>query len=290
MNRFIKSSRRKRKVLVVDDELINRELLEAILSLNYDISCATCGSEAMDMLNSAQEPYSLILLDIIMPQMSGFQVLEACKSDENLKKIPIIVMTSEKSAEVRSIRMGADDFIPKPYRMPEVIIARCERIIELSEEKALIRSIEKDKVSGLYIKLFFDAYINRMLPDLRAIMDAAAIRLDGFTDDMNGTPEGDRILRKTAELISDKLIGSRGLGCRRDDNTFCVFCGHKENYEELIAQMQDELSADTAADIRIKAGIYERIDKSIPIDTWFEQAGAACDSVADGAYCAKYTG
>ena len=82
MNSFIKSSRQKRRVLVVDDELVNRELLDAILSLNYEVTGVPNGSEAMKALYSAPEPYSLILLDLLMPQMSGFQVLEACKSDE----------------------------------------------------------------------------------------------------------------------------------------------------------------------------------------------------------------
>ena len=278
MNRFMRSSRKKRRVLVVDDEAINRELLEAILSLNYDIDCATCGTEAMDMLRSAQEPYSLILLDIIMPHMSGFQVLEACKADENLKRIPIIVMTTEKSAEVRSIRLGADDFIPKPYRMPEVIIARCERIIELSEEKALIRSIEKDKVSGLYIKLFFDAYIKRMLTETRAIMDAVTLRLEGFSDEMLASPDGERLIKKTAELIQSDLIDRRGLACRTEDNSFLVYCGHKENYEELICAINDKLHADG---IRVKAGICERVDKNTPIELWFERAEAACKSTGN---------
>ena len=98
MNSFIQSSRKLRKVLVVDDEPINRELLQAILALNYDVDAAENGSIAMEKLRTVEEPYSLILLDLLMPQKSGFQVLEECKSDETLKKIPIIVMTSEKSA------------------------------------------------------------------------------------------------------------------------------------------------------------------------------------------------
>ena len=107
MNHFLKFSRMKRRVLAVDDEMINRELLKAILAMNYEVTFATNGKEAMEQLYAAEEPFSLILLDLLMPQMSGFQVIEACKKDDKLREIPIIVMTSEKSAEVRSIRMGA---------------------------------------------------------------------------------------------------------------------------------------------------------------------------------------
>ena len=275
MNHFLSSNQKKRSVLVVDDELINRELLETILSMNYEVTCASNGKEAMDILSDKPEEFSLILLDILMPQMSGFQVIEACKDDERLKRIPIIVMTSEKSAEVRSIRMGADDFITKPYRMPEVIIARCERIIELSEEKELIRSIEKDKVTGLYIKVFFYAYIRRLAPDARRPMDAVAIRV------VSGS--GDAVLQKTAELIKSVILGRKGIACRMDDGFLCAYCKHREDYEELLAQMQAELDAFApSAHARLKAGVYARIDTETPIESWFERAEAACGSaIAD---------
>ena len=81
------------------------------------------------MLTEQSYGFSLILLDLIMPVMDGFTFLEKRKEDEALRRIPVIVMTSEKSAEVKSIRLGASDFITKPFEMPEVIIARCERIV-----------------------------------------------------------------------------------------------------------------------------------------------------------------
>lgn len=140
MKKFMTAGGMKRRVLIVDDEMINRELLGAMLSQSYEISFAADGQEAMDALMQPDTDYSLILLDLMMPVMNGFEVIERCRADEALRQIPIIVMTSEKSAEVRSIRMGAADFITKPYDMPEVILARCERIIELSEGESIIRS------------------------------------------------------------------------------------------------------------------------------------------------------
>lgn len=282
MNQFLKSIRKKRRVLAVDDELINRELIEAILSLNYDVTGVTNGKEAMEALYEAKEPYSLILLDLLMPQMSGFQVLEACKADENLRDIPIIVMTSEKSAEVRSIRMGADDFITKPYRMPEVILARCERIIELSEEKKLIHSIESDDETGLYIKLFFDAYLHRVVKDLKGEMDAIAVRVDGAADNKQALKEAARITR-------DQLSGRRGIACRAEGNLFYVFCAHRMNYDELLERMEDKLVMSCGRGVSLKAGILEKVDKTQPIDSWFDKAKAACDGISDDSRTAFYT-
>ena len=292
MNSFIQSNNYKHKVLVVDDEAINRELLQAILSMNYDVTCASNGSEAMDILYRSKEPFSLILLDLLMPQMSGFQVLEACKSDEKLKSIPIIVMTSEKSAEVRTIHKGASDFIPKPYRMPEVILARCERIIELDEEKKFTSSIECDSATGLYIKEAFYAYIERMLPSIRLAMDAALIRIDGIMHigRMYGKHETDKILRKTAELIRRDLLGNKGIACRMSTDTIGAYCRHKLNCEELAQQAQKELAdAFPKYDIRLRAGICERVTKETPVKKWFEYAQSALDNLPEDRFTAPYT-
>lgn len=280
MDNFLRSTK-KRRVLVVDDEIINRELLEAVLAMNYEVDCACSGVEAMNMLRSAEQPYSLILLDLLMPEKSGFEVLDECKADENLRDIPIIVMTTEKSAEVRSIRKGADDFIPKPYRMPEVILARCERIIELSEEKALIRSLEKDAVTGLYVKLFFDAYVGILAQGVKGAMDAVAVRLEGI-DSVESKTERDEILKKTAELLKEHILISKGIACRCDDDAILAFCRHRQNYPELIEKMQSGLTGAGKPSLIIKAGICENVDRNETVAGWFGKAKAACEGIADG--------
>ena len=289
MNSFFKSRRKKRRVLMVDDEQINRELLEAILSFNYDVDSAENGAEAMEMLRAAEEPYSLLLLDLLMPKKSGFQVIEECKADEELSKIPIIVLTTEKSAEVRSIRLGADDFITKPYRMPEVILARCERIIELSEERALIREIEKDERTELYKKDFFFAYLRRMETGTRRSMDAVVLRIKGYEEikETQGQEKADVLLKKTAENIKAEVPSTKGMGCYRGKGVICACCKHREDYEELCKKIQNSLPGEFDG-IRLKAGIYEKVDKTLPPEVWFERAASACDLVADGQYISKY--
>lgn len=277
MEPLLLTVKKKRNVLVVDDEQINRELLEAILSMQYRVSTATCGTEAMDMLRAAEEPYSLLLLDILMPKMSGFQVIEACKADKKLRDLPIIVMTSEKSAEMRSIRLGADDFITKPYRMPEVILARCERIVELSEEKQLIRSIEKDKTTGLYIPMFFNAYIRRVLPGLRREADAVVLTADGLGTD---AAQREEQLAALAQLFTDDFIGTRGLGCRAENDALLALCMHQNDYPARLAQLNAALAAAPVLDgVRLQAGVCERIDKTAPPESWFETARANVISV-----------
>ncbi len=128
-----------------------------------------------------REELSIVLLDLIMPVMNGFEVLETVQNDELLSRIPIIVLTAEKSAELQALQMGASDFITKPFDMPEIILARVARIIELCEGRQLISAAEHDHLTGLYSRDFFFEYANRLYqyhPELR--MDAVVMNIEQF--------------------------------------------------------------------------------------------------------------
>ena len=282
MQEFIKSAALKRRVLIVDDEIINRELLGFILSQSYQVSYASDGVEAMEMLHGSEQDCALILLDLMMPRMNGFEFLERHGADSDLSKIPVIVMTSEKDAEVKSIRLGAADFITKPYDMPEVILARCERIIELSEGKSIIRSTEKDSVTGLYSKEFFFEYIRRLTPDLDVTMDAAALNVDRFhlINELSGRKEGDRILALIGRLICEVLLTVNGIACRAEADTFYVYCEHQEGYDRLLQQIQQQLSSPTHPPrIRLRMGVYQNVDTAQLPETWFDHAKQACNRI-----------
>jgi len=123
-------------VLIVDDEEVNREMLGMILSSSYKVMYASDGDEALDMINSFSDFLSLVLLDILMPHKNGYEVLEEIAGDPSLQKIPVVVLTSEKEAEIKSLKLGAADFLTKPYDLPEVILARVAHAIDLYEKEA----------------------------------------------------------------------------------------------------------------------------------------------------------
>jgi len=113
---MIKSKQLKRPqlVLIVDDQEINRDVLGMILEDDYEIIYASNGREALQMIEENRDRLSVVLLDLIMPEMDGFKVLDCVRNDELLKSIPIIVLTAERNAELRALEMGAADFITKP--------------------------------------------------------------------------------------------------------------------------------------------------------------------------------
>jgi len=273
----------KRRILIVDDEEINREILGNILNAKYEIDYADNGEEAYSMLKEKRGRYSLILLDLLMPVMDGFSLLEKIRKDETFSSIPTIVMTSEKPAEVQSIKLGADDFITKPYDMPEVILARCDRIIQLYEDKSIIKSAEKDVLTSLYTREFFSEYISRMDDySSETAMDAVVLNIEHFhmLNGMFGRRVGDEVLKKTADLLLELFGNSACIGCRPDSDYFYFYVAHKDDYEDAVRHLQEELASYLQIPgIRIRTGVYQNVDKNHSVEDRFDHAKLACDRI-----------
>lgn len=127
------------KILIVDDEPFNVDYLEQELEdLNYLIMIASNGKEALDQVRG--EKPDLILLDIMMPVMDGFEVLEQLKVDPLLRNIPVIVISAMNDLEsvVKGIQLGAEDYLPKPFE-PTLLHAR----ISASLEKKSLRDQQR---------------------------------------------------------------------------------------------------------------------------------------------------
>ena len=133
-----KQIERPKLILIADDIEINQDALEVILEEDYHLLFAENGKEALEMMYSHKDDLSMLLLDLNMPLMNGYEVLEHIRQDEQLQHIPVIVLTADKSAELRALQLGAADFITKPFDIPEIILTRVDRILELSEGKKLI--------------------------------------------------------------------------------------------------------------------------------------------------------
>ena len=135
------------RVLVVDDVEVNRIILEEILSDSFEIEQAEDGMTAISkMLNSYVKP-NLILLDIMMPGMDGFEVLTFMKSDPSLAKIPVIFITAA-DAESKGLRAGAIDYISKPFE-PEIVKLRVTNLIELTLYREKLESLVEQKAAEL---------------------------------------------------------------------------------------------------------------------------------------------
>ena len=120
------------KILVVDDEQMNVELLENYLSKDYDVSVAYDGNEALLIVD--KDPPDLIILDIMMPKMNGYEVCNKLKENPRTMGIPIIMVTAlhQKKDKIKAIGMFADDFLSKPIDFSE-LTAKVKSLLRLKE-------------------------------------------------------------------------------------------------------------------------------------------------------------
>ena len=269
-------------VLIVDDQEINRDVLGMILEDFYDIIYASNGREALQMIEEYRDRLSVVLLDLIMPEMDGFKVLECARNDEYLRNIPIIVLTAEHNAELRALEMGAADFITKPFDMHEIILARVERIIELSEGRQLIQAAEHDPLTGLYTRNFFFEYANRIYQYQQDWhLDAVVLNIDQFhsVNALNGREYGDRVLGLIGESIRDFLADSNGIASRFEADRFDIFCEPQADYQALLDRIQDRVNNQShVAGIRLRMGVAPWREGVDPV-ALFDRARAACSMV-----------
>ncbi|MBQ4256217.1 MAG: response regulator, partial [Oscillospiraceae bacterium] len=171
----------RRSILIVDDEYVEREVLGAMLCDLYEIKYAENGVTALDIIRRDKLKLSLVILDLHMPELDGYGLLKVIRSDSELRRIPVIVLTAEKEAEVKSLSLGAADFITKPYEAPDVIRARVGHSIELAEGSIIIHETERDDLTGLFNKEFFVEYGKRMCAQNENMsMDAIVLDINRF--------------------------------------------------------------------------------------------------------------
>ena len=273
---------RKRQVLIVEDEYVNLELLKAYLENDYELLFAETGGEALEVIRARSETLSLVLLDLILPDINGLEILRTIKQDSELTRIPVIVLTSDTESEVESLNTGASDFISKPYPRHEVIMARVRRSIELSENRDLIRWTERDHITGLFNREYFYRYAEQYdLFHAEEPTDAIVLDVSHFhmINERFGKAYGDEMLRKIgAELLRmARLYG--GIACRREADTFQIYCPHRADYDVLVREITDTVNAEMHGHIRIRAGVYSEVDKRLEMERRFDHAKDAADSI-----------
>lgn len=140
----------KHTLLVVEDNIVNREILCNILEENFNIITASNGLDGLNFMREHYKEISVVILDINMPVMNGYEFIEVVKEDIKLSKIPIVVTTVHSSIneEIHCLDMGVFDFIAKPY-IPKLILTRINNIIRLLESEKSIVDSTTDALTGV---------------------------------------------------------------------------------------------------------------------------------------------
>ena len=274
----------KRLILIADDEFINRELLRAVLEDSYELIFASDGKEALELVREYKDTLSLILLDLMMPVMSGIDMLKQAKADPSIAHIPVIVISADQDSEIECLTIGATDFIPKPYPQSGVIKARVLRTIELSEDRQIINSTERDTLTGLYNREYFYRYAEQYDQHHKNVeMDAIVVDVNHFhmINERFGTMYGDKVLRGIGEALRSFVYDRGGIVCRREADTFMVYCPHGLDYEELLEITSASLVEEGTERNRLwlRMGVYANADKNLEVQRRFDRAKMAADTV-----------
>lgn len=135
----VRESTDKLKILIVDDSELNRELLAGMLEDEYEIYQVENGKKAIDILEENREQFKLVLLDINMPVMDGYEVLSIMKRRKWLDKLPVIVISAEISGEsVKKVyELGASDYFVRPFNVA-IVLRRVRNMITLYDNFQVI--------------------------------------------------------------------------------------------------------------------------------------------------------
>ncbi|MDD6194416.1 MAG: EAL domain-containing protein [Lachnospiraceae bacterium] len=273
----------RRKILVIEDDLMNRTMLREFLEEAYDVIDAADGEEGMAILRDKYQEISLVMLDLNMPKMSGYEFLEITQKNALLSTVPIVVMTGEVARELeeKCLDLGAIDFFMKPYD-PTIVIKRISNLIQMKESVCTLNQIEVDDLTGLYTRQAFYHHAKQMLdaqPD--ASFDIAIIDVDDFKliNSIYGQKKGDKVLNHLAEYI-DGLV-SQGICGRFDGDKFVILAKHDGRYSrEWLLRALDGVSQNAPIPhIELSCGVYVDVDRQLTISAMCDRALLAAKSV-----------
>jgi len=197
----------KSTILVVDDTATNIEILVDLLC-DYNIAVSLDGHGAIDIAKNSS--IDLILLDIMMPELDGYEVCKQLKQDLKTKDIPIIFITAKTDEESieNAYNVGGVDYVTKPFK-PREVLARINVHLERSEHiKALEYLASYDEMTGIYNRRkFFELAENTFHNAKENELFAIILDIDHFkrVNDNYGHPAGDAVIREIAQVVSNIL-------------------------------------------------------------------------------------
>lgn len=198
------------KVLVIDDVAMNAALISSVVATLCDVRTAT--SSQQGLVIALQYLPDLILLDVLMPEMDGFEVFRRLKDEPRTAHIPVIFLTgvATENAEELGLNMGAADFIAKPFRTA-VLLARVRNHLELVHQRQLLERLsDSDGLTGIANRRYFNTMLSREFGRMQRHHQSLALIMldvDDFKafNDHYGHLHGDACLQQVAQTIAQCL-------------------------------------------------------------------------------------
>ena len=244
----------KQKILIADDSEMNRSILTDMLGEEYDIIEAADGVEAVALIEKYDDEISLVLLDIVMPNLDGFGVLAKMNEKKWISDIPVIIISSENASSFveRAYELGATDYIQRPFDTLVVRRRSLNTMMLYAKQKALKGMVEeqiykREKEQTLMIDIlshaveFRNGESGKHVVNIRTITDLMLKTLVGITDQYHLTPSDIDVITLASSLhdigkiaIDEKILNKPG---RFTDEEFALMKKHSAFGADMLAQL-----------------------------------------------------
>jgi len=288
----------KQKILIVDDSTDNIELLFSMLQNEYQILFSTSGSKAL-LLAEKAEP-DIILLDIVMPEMDGYEVIAALKDNDKTKDIPVIFLTAKTSKNdlLKGFELGSVDYIGKPFFEEEIKV----RINTHLHNRLLIKQLElankqleqislSDALTGIGNRRYFDQFLNQMLSITKREQRSLSLLIldvDYFKkyNDRYGHIAGDQCLQAIAKILHTFSNRGGDLAARYGGEEFALILSdtgaeeayqYADNCRKAVEQLQiPHAESDVCEYVTVSIGVATiLIDQEVNIQSLIKDADNA---------------
>ena len=274
---------KKNSILIVDDEESNALILSNMLSADYNIFIAANGREAIGLAN--EHLPDIVLLDIMMPEMDGYEVFSILKNGERTSGIPVIFITglSDPMEEEKGLGMGAADYICKPFN-PFAVKLRVKYQIQIINDIKEIELMSKtDQLTGIHNRRSFNNLLNAEWKTAsREGVPASMLMLDidGFKkyNDAYGHQQGDVVLQRVARVMTQALMRPCDYAARWGGEEFAVLL-HNTSMPGALKVAEEMRAAIEREVIPLPNGAPTKITVSIGVNTL--TPGNGCKETAD---------
>lgn len=265
----------KKGILIVDDSELDRSILADILQEKYKVFTAANGRDALAVLHENGDHIAVILLDLYMPVMNGYEFLSVQQADEVIADIPVIVITQQDNndAEIESLSYGASAYLTKSYDR-ELILQKIGDEIRKQEVDYLMKTIDLDTLTGCYNREGFCKKAQDLLRE-EAVYDIIAFDIEQFrvVNDIYGIHEGDRLLQYLARIMTGFARENGGICGRISGDCFVMLLVRKNGYEEMVGYVDKAMERyPLQMKIVVHFGIYQIEDRTIDVTVMYDRA------------------
>lgn len=259
-------------ILLVDDEILNIQILASALSDEHRILMAPSGMKAIEI--AKEQLPDIIVLDINMPDISGYEVCKQLKADDSTRSIPIVFATGRESEEdeLYGLQLGAIDYLKKPFRVA-LIKARLKNLVDLKRKTDLLESLASiDGLTGIPNRRSFDEtfdaewrYACRKERQISLIL----IDIDFFKqyNDHFGHAQGDECLRKVAKCIKNSAQRATDFVARYGGEEFVVVIRESDKSEAIKLAEKIRRAVETLELSHPTSQIKQKVSVSLGVAT-----------------------